>query len=135
MKSNSERTTSETSDGAHDVEKVPQNTVIETDNENIAELQHRISILGRLRKFELWLDKKLKIEPMGVERLSEEARRPPSILNVSRCRVSKSLDDILPRQCTILTNEQDNATLVLESYLSSARRGRWHRTTDWHLHR
>lgn len=87
MKSNSERTTSDTSDGAHDIEKVPQNTVVETGNDDIAELQHRISILGRLRKFELWLDKKLKIEPMGVERLSEEARRPPSILNVSRHRV------------------------------------------------
>lgn len=41
------------------------------------------AVLRKLREGELWLDRKLKIEGMGAERIPESERRPPHVLNVS----------------------------------------------------
>ena len=41
------------------------------------------SVLRSLRKAETWMDRKMKLEAMGVERIPEDKREPPSILNVS----------------------------------------------------
>lgn len=49
----------------------------------VVRLRESNSILAKMRAAELWMNKKLNIEPMGIERLPEEQRRPPSVLNVS----------------------------------------------------
>ena len=41
------------------------------------------SVLRGLRSAETWMDSKMKFEAMGVERIPEDKRKPPSILNVS----------------------------------------------------
>jgi hypothetical protein len=46
------------------------------------ELQQRSGILRRMRAGEDWLDKKMGIETQGIDRIHEEDKRPPSILNV-----------------------------------------------------
>lgn len=46
------------------------------------EIQSRTGILRFLRRGEEWLDAKLGIELQGIDRVPEEAKRPPSILNV-----------------------------------------------------
>ncbi|KAH8801470.1 nucleoside transporter [Xylogone sp. PMI_703] len=40
------------------------------------------SVLRKLRAAEMWMDRKLKIESMGAERIPEDERRPPQILNM-----------------------------------------------------
>ncbi|MCJ1245876.1 hypothetical protein MMC30_003080 [Trapelia coarctata] len=39
-------------------------------------------LLRRLRNFETWMDRKMKFEAMGVERIPEDKRKPPQILNM-----------------------------------------------------
>jgi hypothetical protein len=46
------------------------------------ELQNKISIFRHLRKAEGWLDTKMGVETQGIDRIPEEQKRPPSILNV-----------------------------------------------------
>lgn len=46
------------------------------------EIQSNIPILRQLRKGEEWLDRKVGIELQGIDRVPEEAKNPPSILNV-----------------------------------------------------
>ncbi|KAL9084883.1 MAG: hypothetical protein Q9165_007836 [Trypethelium subeluteriae] len=46
------------------------------------ELQHRNTILHKLRQGEEWLDAKMGIETRGIDRIPDEERRPPSIWNV-----------------------------------------------------
>lgn len=46
------------------------------------ELQSRVGFLKTLRNGEEWLDKKMGIETQGVDRIHEEDKKPPSILNV-----------------------------------------------------
>lgn len=41
------------------------------------------SLLRSLRNFETWMDRKLSFEAMGVERIPENKRKPPQILNAS----------------------------------------------------
>ena len=41
------------------------------------------SVLRSLRDFETWMDRKLNFEAMGVERIPENKRKPPQILNAS----------------------------------------------------
>lgn len=41
------------------------------------------SVLRGLRSAETWMDRKMKFEAMGVERIPEDKREPPSVLNVS----------------------------------------------------
>lgn len=39
-------------------------------------------VLRQLRAAELWMDRKLKIEGMGAERIPESDRKPPRVVNV-----------------------------------------------------
>jgi hypothetical protein len=45
-------------------------------------LQHEKGFLRRLRRGEEWLDEKMGIETQGIDRIKEENKRPPSIINV-----------------------------------------------------
>ena len=46
------------------------------------ELQQRNGILHRMRGGEEWLDEKMGIETQGIDRIHEEDKKPPSIINV-----------------------------------------------------
>ncbi|KAI9712675.1 MAG: hypothetical protein M1820_001296 [Bogoriella megaspora] len=46
------------------------------------ELQHRFTILHKLRQGEEWLDAKMGIETRGIDRIPDEEKRPPSIWNI-----------------------------------------------------
>ena len=46
------------------------------------ELQQRMGFLRTLRDGEEWLDRKMGIETQGIDRIHEEDKRPPSIINV-----------------------------------------------------
>lgn len=56
---------------------------MEPGTSELVAMREKSSILAKLRAAELWLDKKLKLEPMGIERVREDERRPPKALNVS----------------------------------------------------
>jgi hypothetical protein len=45
-------------------------------------LQQEKGFLRRLRRGEEWLDEKMGIETQGIDRIKEEEKRPPSIINV-----------------------------------------------------
>jgi len=46
------------------------------------ELQQKKGILRKMRRGEEWLDEKMGIETQGIDRIHEEDKKPPSILNV-----------------------------------------------------
>lgn len=46
------------------------------------ELQQSLPILRKLRRGEEWLDEIMGIETQGIDRIKEEDKKPPSILNV-----------------------------------------------------
>jgi hypothetical protein len=46
------------------------------------ELQQRMGFLRKMRQGEEWLDAKMGIETQGIDRIHEEDKKPPSILNV-----------------------------------------------------
>jgi Permease for cytosine/purines, uracil, thiamine, allantoin len=46
------------------------------------ELQQGTGFLRSLRRGEEWLDEKMGIETQGIDRIKEEDKKPPSILNV-----------------------------------------------------
>lgn len=48
----------------------------------VAYIRDRIPILRKLRALEAWLDSKFGVEKTGAERVPEDQRRPPNILNV-----------------------------------------------------
>jgi hypothetical protein len=48
----------------------------------IRHIQEGHGLLRSLRNFETWVDGKLGVEGMGVERVPEDKRRRPQILNV-----------------------------------------------------
>ena len=50
---------------------------------DVIKIQEGNAVLRKLREAELWLDRKLKIEGMGAERIPDSERRPPHVLNVS----------------------------------------------------
>lgn len=45
-------------------------------------LQSRFGPLRKMREGEEWLDKKLGIETQGIDRIPEEQKKPPSVLNI-----------------------------------------------------
>ncbi len=65
-------------------EKIIEAGAEESDSEIILarELQQRNGILHRMRRGEEWLDEKMGIETQGIDRIHEEDKKPPSILNV-----------------------------------------------------
>ena len=46
------------------------------------EIQYNTSFLRRMRKMEEWLDSKVGVELQGIDRIPEEEKRPPSMLNI-----------------------------------------------------
>ena len=50
---------------------------------DVANIRQGNSLLRSLRNFETWMDRKLNFEAMGVERIPENRRKPPQILNAS----------------------------------------------------
>lgn len=46
------------------------------------ELQHKVGILGTMRGWENALDRKMGIETQGIDRIKDEDKKPPSIINV-----------------------------------------------------
>ena len=50
----------------------------------VIEMRKRVPVLRKLKAAEAWLDKKLGIETTGADRIPEDQRRPPSILNVRK---------------------------------------------------
>lgn len=71
--------------GAHDKEMLPAYVSDDVDSAEVIrarELQSRVGFLKTLRDGEQWLDKKMGIETQGVDRIHEEDKKPPSILNV-----------------------------------------------------
>lgn len=55
----------------------PEDEIAET-----KKIQDGNKILRKLRKGEEWLDRKLGIELQGIDRIPDEQKRPPSILNM-----------------------------------------------------
>jgi hypothetical protein len=49
---------------------------------DVIKIQEGNVVLRKMREAEMWLDRKLKIEGMGAERIPENQRRPPHIINV-----------------------------------------------------
>jgi len=73
------------SEEAKEVVAPPYETVQDSDSEEVIrarELQQRSGILRRMRRGEEWLDEKMGIETQGIDRIHEEDKKPPSILNV-----------------------------------------------------
>jgi hypothetical protein len=46
------------------------------------ELQQRFGLFRSLRRGEEWLDAKMGIETRGIDRIPEEDKKPPSIINM-----------------------------------------------------
>lgn len=46
------------------------------------ELQQNVGFLYKLRRGEEWLDEKMGIETQGVDRIHEEDKKPPALINV-----------------------------------------------------
>lgn len=61
---------------APDTETGSQEVIIARD------LQQKTGILRTMRRGEEWLDEKMGIETQGIDRIHEEDKQPPSILNV-----------------------------------------------------
>ncbi|KAK0100160.1 hypothetical protein ONS95_008499 [Cadophora gregata] len=61
---------------SHDVETESQDIIV------ARELQQKKGFLRSMRRGEEWLDEKMGIETQGIDRIHEEDKKPPSILNV-----------------------------------------------------
>ena len=48
----------------------------------IDKLRNRVPILKQLNQFEAWMDKLFGIETTGADRILENERKPPNVLNV-----------------------------------------------------
>jgi hypothetical protein len=46
------------------------------------QIRENVGILRKMRRGEEWLDEKMGVETQGVDRIHEEDKKPPSILNV-----------------------------------------------------
>ena len=56
-------------------------SVVEVEIARARQIQNGFAPLRVLRQGEEWLDAKLGIETQGIDRIPEEAKRPPSIIN------------------------------------------------------
>ena len=69
-----------------DKEHVPSDEIpADSESEEVIrarELQQKTGILRKMRRGEEWLDEKMGIETQGIDRIHEEDKKPPSILNV-----------------------------------------------------
>ena len=57
----------------------------------VIKIRQQYSVLRALRNFESWVDRQMKFEASGVERVPEEKRKPPQVLNASFCLCYMSL--------------------------------------------
>jgi hypothetical protein len=55
---------------------------------DVIKIQEQNSVLRKLREAEVWMDRKLKVEGMGAERIPDSQRRPPHVVNVRELRLS-----------------------------------------------
>jgi hypothetical protein len=58
---------------------------VESESEEVIKARHiqqNVGVLAKMRRGEEWLDEKMGIETQGVDRIHEEDKKPPSILNV-----------------------------------------------------
>ena len=60
----------------HDVETGSQDVIV------ARKLQEQTGILRTMRRGEEWLDEKMGIETQGIDRIHEEDKKQPSILNI-----------------------------------------------------
>jgi hypothetical protein len=75
-----------------DVERSPSTTVGNIGEfQRVYDLQHSNKILRSLRRGEEWLDEKMGVETQGIDRVLEENKDPPSLLNVSNSLSNLSL--------------------------------------------
>lgn len=58
----------------------------------VVHIRESTTLLRKLRAAEAWLDKKLGVEKIGAERIPEDQRHPPKVINVSF-----NLSSVLPR--------------------------------------
>lgn len=49
----------------------------------VVHIRQSNKLLRSLRHLETWMDRKLNFEAMGVERIPENSRKPPQLLNAS----------------------------------------------------
>ena len=56
--------------------------IAEVEIAKVREIQHENKLIRMMRESEEWLDKKMGIELQGIDRIPEEQKQPPSILNV-----------------------------------------------------
>lgn len=56
---------------------------MDPDEAEVVNIRQGNKVLRSLQDLETWMDRKLKFEAMGVERIPENNRRPPQLLNAS----------------------------------------------------
>ncbi|TAQ86038.1 hypothetical protein B7494_g5638 [Chlorociboria aeruginascens] len=112
-------------------ESNPNNIAVRDTNEDTAEeirareLQQKKGFFRRLRRGEEWLDEKMGIETQGVDRIREEDKRPPSILNVFflwwslTCHVGTIPIGILGAELFFLSFNQSVACIVIGTVLGA----------------
>ena len=61
---------------------VSTHAIAEVEIAKVREIQHENKLIRTMRESEEWLDKKMGIELQGIDRIPEEKKQPPSILNV-----------------------------------------------------
>ena len=84
-------------DSSNDGKSPPRTHMIDpTDpgEADVVKIRQKYGVLRRLRDAETWLDRKLKFEAMGVERIPDEKRRPPQKLNVSSKQSASASSDV-----------------------------------------
>ncbi|RDW82441.1 hypothetical protein BP6252_03553 [Coleophoma cylindrospora] len=122
---------------AHDVEAGEKHTIVSDNDSEMArqdaaaevararELQSNVGILAFLRRQEERLDEKMGIETQGIDRILEEDKKPPSILNVFflwwslTCHVGTLPLGILGPEVFGLTFGQSMSSIVVGTFLGS----------------
>jgi hypothetical protein len=62
-------------------------------------LQNSNAVLRALHQSEVWLDTKLGVETQGIDRIPEEEKQPPSLINVSQYHSIEMFNTNLPVRC------------------------------------
>jgi len=78
----------------------------------VANIRRTNGVLRHLRNLETWMDRKMKFEAMGVERIPEDKRKPPQILNVRKTFIS-NIQPLATTECFL--HPTDDVLLVLHA--------------------
>ncbi|TVY82928.1 Purine-cytosine permease fcyB, partial [Lachnellula suecica] len=109
-------------------EPVPTYTAGDSDSEEVIrarELQQKKGFLRKMRRGEEWLDEKMGIETQGIDRIHEEDKKPPSILNVFfmwwsvTCHVGTLPIGVLGPDVFYLSLNQSIAAIVVGTVLGA----------------